>query len=463
MSSDYTLENLGWGAALRSGQRVVSEDGECRVIQFAGDAMALVEEDEAFDRHQLRWMLWHHARDLLRSYSELRAEYLDWPGPAMVGTAQITRGESAKRGGALKIVFPQSAKTLCRRDYHPLGKVDREPIYRVVKCHQSMGKPVEVWRKSGKRALYHLVNKCGSYWQCPVCSHRIVMGRREELKQAFEALTGRGGMGYLVTLTVPHSPANRLEDLLRQVLYAREHLNHSAWAKRVDRRPGKRSPDRLGHKYLGRIRALEVTWSLTGGWHPHIHELWVFASMLDDIELRVFADLPSAWGDCCEAWWLDRPSEERGVDVRPIVSNADYLAKFGVNERRWGLEKELASSGHKSTSHGPWTLLELSMYGDDIARGKYIEYVRAMHAIQPSAIHVSQNLNYAIKQLGLTLRDDDTLSKVIESEAELLMELSVDDYRFIAANGLYSTILRLAETGGPDVVRDFINRNNKGV
>lgn len=88
--SDYTLENLGWGTALRSGQRVISEDGECRVIRFTGDAMALVSEDEAFDRHQLRWMLWHHARDLLRPYSELRAEYVDWPGPATVGTAQIT-------------------------------------------------------------------------------------------------------------------------------------------------------------------------------------------------------------------------------------------------------------------------------------------------------------------------------------------------------------------------------------
>lgn len=462
MSSDYTLENLGWGAALRSGQRVVSEDGECRVIQFAGDSMSLVSEDESWERHQLRWMLWHHVRDLLRPYSEFRAEFFDWPGPAVVGTAQILQAESSKRRGSLRIVLPKKAKSLSRRDYHPSGKVDREPLFRVVKCHQLMGKPVEVWRRTGKRALYHLVNKCGSYTQCPICSHRIVMGRREELKQAFEALTGRGGMGYLVTLTVPHSPANLLEDLLRQVLYARELLNHSGWAKRVDRKPGKRSPDRLGHKYLGRIRALEITWSLSGGWHPHLHELWVFSSELTDIELSVFSDLPSAWGDCCESWWLGRPSAERGVDVRRIVSNVDYLAKFGVSERRWGLEKELASSGHKTKSHSPWSLLELSMFGDEIARGKFLEYVRAMYAVQPSAIHISQNLNYAIKQLGLTLRDDDTLSKVVESEAELLMELSVEDYRFISANGLHSLILRLAETGGPEVVRNFIN-SKKGV
>lgn len=460
MSSDYTLENLGWGAALRSGQRVVSEDGECRVVQFVGDSMALVSEDESWERHQLRWMLWHHARDLLRPYSELRAEYMDWPGPALVGTAAIAHGDSSRRDGPLRIVLPQSAKSFCRRDYHPLGKIDREPIYRVVKCHQSMGKPVEVWRKSGKRALYHEVNKCGS-GQCPVCGHRITMGRREELKQAFEALRGRGGIGYLVTLTVPHTPANRLDDLLRQMLYARDRLNHSGWAKRVERKPGKRSPDRLGHKHIGRIRALEVTWSQSGGWHPHLHELWVFTSLLDDIELGVFADLPAAWGDCCEDWWLDRPSDDRGVDVRPIIGNAEYLAKFGA-ERRWGLEKELASSGQKSKSHGPLSLLELSMYGDLVARSNYLHYVRAMHAVQPSSIHVSANLNYALKQLGLTLRDDDTLSKVIESEAELLMELSVDDYRYISTNGLYSTILRLAETGGPDVVRDFINRQ-KGV
>lgn len=459
-AESYTLDSLGWGAALRSGQRVISEDGECRVVQFSGDFMSLVTEDEAFERHNLRWMLWHHARELLRPFSELRSEFFDWPGAALAGTSKIEIGDFGK--GGLKLILPTTKKIMTRRDYHPLGKVDREPIFRVIKCHQSMGKPVEVWQKTGKRALFHLVNKCGSFLQCPVCSHRIVMGRREELKQAFESLVGRGGMGYLITLTVPHSRSDLLEDLLRQMLYARDRLNNSAWAKRVERKPGKRSPDRLGHKYIGRIRSLEMTFSVEAGWHPHLHELWVFNAPLSQVELSVFDGLPLAWADCCEDWWLRRPSVLHGVDIRPIFNNAEYLSKFSLNERRWGLEKELASSGQKSKSHSPWALLELSMFGDRLARSKFLEYAQAMHSVQPSSIHVSGNLNYAIKQLGLTLRDDDTLSKIIESEAELLMEISVEDYRIISSKNLFTTVLRLAETGGPELVRNFIN-SKRGV
>lgn len=288
------------------------------------------------------------------------------------------------------------------------------------------------------------------------------MGRREELKQAFESLVVRGGMGYLITLTVPHSRSDFLEDLLRQMLYARDRLNNSGWAKRVERKPGKRSADRLGDKYVGRIRTLEVTFSVEAGWHPHLHELWVFNAPLSQVELSVFDGLPSAWADACEDWWLRRPSVLHGVDIRPIFNNAEYLSKFSLNERRWGLEKELASSGQKSKSHSPWALLELSMYGDRLARSKFLEYAQAMHSVQPSSIHVSGNLNYAIKQLGLTLRDDDTLSKIIESEAELLMEISVEDYRIISSKNLFTTVLRLAETGGPEAVRNFIN-TRKGV
>ena len=463
---DYV--GLGWGGIPLSGDRVISDDGSVGVVKIdkLGN-LTIVDPDVGLSRWALRWMLWRCARDLLRPYSRIVSEHRDWPdkyaSPAKWDVDYRT-GLDVVPGSAYRPLRLVPGKPglvpVLGRDFDPIGRQDREPVFRVLKCHNGSGEAPEIWRGTGdlgqRRALFHKVQKCGEFWVCPVCSHRITMGRREELRQAFgTTVTAHGGVAYLVTFTVPHSPADLLEDLLRQMLYARERLsNGSAFQNVLKRKPGKRTPARLGHKYWGRIRSLEIKWSPSGGWHPHLHEAWIFSEPLTTAELSVFDALPDAWADCCEDWWLRRPGKN-GTDVRPIYDNAEYLAKFD-SDRTWGAQYELAAGNAKS-GLGPWALLEGAMYGDSIARGKFLEYAHAMRSVSPSSIHMGGKIRWAMKVSGQLVRSDDDLATRIESDAELITTLTKSQYRWITETGSFSTVLQLAEAGA-DVLQDFLSQ-----
>ncbi|MBB5202813.1 hypothetical protein HNQ51_000106 [Inhella inkyongensis] len=462
------MVDLGWsGLAWRDGQELVSDAGQVRVLRVVEGGLSLVDRDISDTRWSLRWMLFHHARELLRAYSELRAEHRDWPKVyAPPFTYQLSEEPPAHLRQPLgPVVLTKKAnrsKPVLGRDFSPFGELDREPVFRVMTCHQSLSADVEVWRDSRNkgRALFHQVVKCGDFWRCPVCSHRITMGRRAEITDIYNQVAGPGkGVGYLVTFTVPHSRLDRLDDLLRQMLYARDRLGESGWGKRLTREPGKtaKTQDRLGDLYIGRMRTLEITWSTANGWHPHLHEMWVFEREIPAARQGLFERLPEAWGDACEDWWLRRPGAT-GVDMRRIYSNAEYLAKFGGEGRRWGAEYELAAGHGKTKSVGPWTLLENSMYGDQVSRAAFLEYAFALKAVSPSSVHIGGRLAYAIRQLGLTASDDGDLADRLGSDAELLTTISPKEFKLIARQRAFDTFLRLVESAGSEAALQWLER-----
>lgn len=458
--------DLGWSdLAWRDGQQVVTDGGALQVLKITDGGPMLSDLDVADSRFSLRWMLFHHARDVLRPFWEWRPEFMDWPKPFAAPYCHELQDEppqalSFPRGPvSLKLKAKRSAPVL-GRDFSPIGQVDREPVFRVLTCHGSLGGEVEVWRDGGKkgRALFHNVVKCADFWRCPICSHRITMGRRREIADIYNQVAGRGeGVAYLVTFTVPHQRADRLEDLLRQMLYARDRLADGAWGKSLTRPAGKtkKTAYRLGDIFVGRMRTLEITWSSANGWHPHIHEMWVFDREVPADRRSLFDRLPDAWADCCEDWWLRRPGAN-GVDMRRMYGNAEYLSKFGGEKRNWGAEYELAAGHGKTRTVGPWTLLENSLYGDEVSRAAFIEYAFALRAVSPSSVHVGGRLAYAIKQLGLTASDDTQLAARLGSDAELLATLSSSEFRQIAQHKALDVFLRLVESAGHEAALQWV-------
>lgn len=460
------MVDLGWSdLAVRDGQELVSDSGQVRVLRVGDGGLSIVDKDVADSRWSLRWMLFHHVRDVLRGFSDIRPEYRDWPAPFAPRTTLDLQDEPpaflrVPSGPVSFAVKRHRGKAVLGRDFDPFGQVDREPVYRVMTCHQNLSADVEIWRdsKAKGRALFHHVVKCGDFWRCPVCSHRITMGRRAEIAEIYNQVAGPGkGVGYLVTFTVPHSRADRLDDLLRQMLHARERLGEGAWGKRLTRPAGKtaKTQDRLGDIYVGRMRTLEITWSAANGWHPHLHEMWVFEGEIPASRQGLFERLPEAWADACEDWWLRRPGAN-GVDLRRIYSNAEYLAKFGGESRSWGAEYELAAGHGKTKTVGPWTLLENSMYGDQVSRAAFLEYAFALKAVSPSSVHVGGRLAYAIRQLGLTASDDGELASRLGSDAELLATISPKEFKLIARHKAFDGFLRLVETAGSEVALQWL-------
>jgi len=459
--------DLAW----RDGQQVVTDSGALQVLRITDAGPMLADRDIGDSRFSLRWMLFHHARDLLRGFWEWRSEFFDWPKPYCSPTVLnlVDEPPSFLSFPAGPVSFERKERRSAPvqgKDFSPVGDIDREPIFRVCLCHGSLGSDVEVWRDAGKRgrALFHQVVKCGDFWRCPVCSHRITMFRRREIADIYNQVAGRGnGVAYLVTFTVPHHRNDRLDDLLRQMLYARDRLADGAWGKSLTRPAGKteKTAYRLGDIFVGRMRTLEITFSSSNGWHPHLHEMWVFQEEVPASRKALFDRLPEAWADACEDWWLRRPGVN-GVDMRRMYSNAEYLAKFGGEGRSWGPEYELAAGHGKTRTVGPWTLLENSLYGDEVSRQAFIEYAFALKAVSPSSVHVGGRLAYAIRQLGLTASGDAQLAARLGDDAELLATLSKKEFRLIAQYKGFDTFLRLIESAGHEVaikwVRDLEGR-----
>lgn len=198
---------------------------------------------------------------------------------------------------------------------------------------------VEVRRRQDGTAYFAGVVRCGSVWECPVCSARIAAHRAGELRVAVGAHRAAGGGCYLLTLTTPHDQGDDLRHLRQAVA--------DAWRFVCSGRAWLRWKERVG--YVGTVRAAEATIG-PNGWHPHLHVL-------------VFTQAPLAEADraAWEAWIYERwakkiaqsgyrtPSREHGVKLAESHQD-DYIAKLGLAD-------EVASGAFKSGRDGRRTPL----------------------------------------------------------------------------------------------------------
>lgn len=270
---------------------------------------------------------------------------------------------------------------------------------RVCWCHRTIvnaSADVGVFRvKNGSNARFSGISTCGSVWHCPVCAAKITEARREELQEAMVSHVTQEGAAYLLTLTFPHEADHPLQELMDRFAKALKTFKESDTYKRILGKDGSASR-------LGSVRSLEVTVSLENGWHPHTHDLIFCArngleEQMFDGGLRMDAEgnldsspiqeLKSAWvkqlfraglGEQSKLTWM----MERGLNVRGGEYAAQYIAKFGRDER-WGASSELTRPHSKIgaayeeggiTHFTPFQLLTWAMNGDGWAVHRFREY-----------------------------------------------------------------------------------------
>lgn len=174
---------------------------------------------------------------------------------------------------------------------------------------------------------------CGSVWECPTCQMLIKSTRAGEVSYAVES-HGRQRVA-LLSLTLAHGMGDDLKEI-------RAGLSN-AWRRTIRGSPWRRFKERLG--VWGTVRALEVTHG-PNGWHPHLHILLLLKDEIPPAELgqldgdavwRPHGDtsgfqwLVERWGDAVETELgaSARPSDRRGVDLRPC-SSSNYITKLGL-------------------------------------------------------------------------------------------------------------------------------------
>ena len=316
-------------------------------------------------------------------------------------------------------------------------------LFRLVKCMRTpYGASVDVLHvPEHGSAVYRGLTTCGSPWWCPVCSSKIAMRRRDELRQAIAEHERRGGCVALVTYTIRHKHGDDLANMLRDMSAARVELKSGKSAVSLAARFG----------IAGSVRALEVTHGVNG-WHPHYHELLFLAGVIDPLKLRQV--LLSRWGVAVVDAGL-RDITEHGVDVQMAdLLVADYVTKYG-HERAWGVESEITLGRMKQGRYQGQTPIQLlaGYYdGDQAAGDLWLEYARVLKGQR--ALWWSQGLRAA---LGLCEEKTDAeIASDRDAFGVLLAALNRDQWRRVLANDARAELLHVASSGDVSALWAFL-------
>lgn len=164
-----------------------------------------------------------------------------------------------------------------------------------------------------KGVAYQVSRSCRSPWICPVCSSRYQWAQSLRVADALSAAFSQGVSVVLATFTVPHKRGDKLSDLLSGTSSAYRSMMR---ARSVSRRF--KELDLVGH-----IRAWDIVWSPTAGWHPHLHNLYFFRNDPDAAVLE--SEFWHAW-EPRVARELGVSASRRAMDVRIVRPDADVPA-----------------------------------------------------------------------------------------------------------------------------------------
>lgn len=216
------------------------------------------------------------------------------------------------------------------------GQDAARPNSNVSKCGRIRIKAlgVEVCGRGDGSAFFRGVVRCGSVWECPVCSAAVTSHRAAELRLMVGAHRATGGGCYLLTLTTPHDQGDELKHLRQTVA--------NAWRFVCSGRSWLRWKDTIG--YVGTVRSAEATVG-PNGWHPHLHVLLFTKAPIPPAMAALFESyVYERWAKKIQAAGYRRPSLEHGVRLTESHDD-DYIAKLGLAD-------EVASGAFKQGREG---------------------------------------------------------------------------------------------------------------
>jgi hypothetical protein len=207
----------------------------------------------------------------------------------------------------------------------------------------------------------------------------------------------------MLTLTASHTRDHALGELVTR------HANASQILFR--QRAVRETMEAVG--IIGRVTAVEVTFGLGAGWHPHRHILLLASREIDVASVGdMFA---REWNQACAKSGLVA-SLERGVDLQGGDAAACYLAKLGYEVA--GALGGVGKVGRMDGRYGPWQLLAHSLAGHAWAGHAFTEYAYTMRG--------KRQLTWSrgLKQLlAIDETTDETLAEMPETEADNLLAM----------------------------------------
>jgi hypothetical protein len=310
-------------------------------------------------------------------------------------------------------------------------------------------------------------------WSCAVCSAKVSERRAEDLSKGTRTWRERGGLLFLVTLTLKHSATDPLlipgwtdcipwapgkqkkvpaSGVLGDLMQASYLLRTGGWWTRFQERYGL-GKDGVGNVQGGTVRSLEVT-DGAHGWHPHLHVLFF---------VKFGADVSAFTSELRDRWLAVTAkvgryaSRDWGVDVRSANEEiAAYLAKFG-KEQFWTVAREMSKSSSKNAYGSGRSMNELLeafvLIGDRRAGARWREYALAFKGKNQ---HVYSPGLRALLGLVADEKTDEELAAESMEDSVVLALLDMAAWRVVLANDARGELCDVASSCDPALVRSFL-------
>ena len=211
---------------------------------------------------------------------------------------------------------------------------------------------------------------CGNVWMCARCSEAKSYARRQQINIAADTWLAEKLPLYMLTLTVPHTATDRLEDLLAAKSEAWKAVTNDR-AFRLMRQSG---------VLAGYIAVMQIKFrrppARTRGWHVHMHVVLFLSDELsteqrDDFEKSA----RSAWRGALIRAGLATPlSSEHGSDLRRISANfgiGHYLSateRFVPGEDLEAISTAGLTNEDRLVSHDAKSQLPMELFYDFLRR-----------------------------------------------------------------------------------------------
>lgn len=294
-----------------------------------------------------------------------------------------------------------------------------------------------VWKndETGK-ARYTGLMTCGSRWVCPVCAAKKAVQSANEIKAG---LAGGHYKTYLVTYTLQHKLGDRLDTLIADLNECIAYMRNGAKRKRFD--------DAFGS--IGFIRSLEVRYSHTTGWHPHIHELLICKPHDGNQSQAIHEKIIGKGGYGSKLADKGYLVNQFTVDVRTNEDCAtgnvidDYLTKSSIELELTGNEQK------QGASLSPFQLLHAyETTGDCLYQERFEEYSLATAG--------KQQTRWSKGLRNLLQCDEEEEEKESSEMEQLLATLDRTEWQKICEMSLRATLLDKAEKLSPARFRQWL-------
>lgn len=328
-------------------------------------------------------------------------------------------------------------KTITDRYICLSGARDLMPFSRTAKCNRlSCGCDISVLKNiEFNKTAYSGLQTCGSVWACPVCSAKVSERRKNEVVQALDSHLASAGELYFITFTFRHSRNDDLEELKTKFREALKFLRESKSYKKYKKMVG----------YSGLIRALEVTWGQSNGWHPHTHEIVLADKKVSfqSIKRLLFPE----WVKSCEKAGLAAPSFRRGIDVQGGEKAGSYITKYG---------NELAKSHTKKARGDRYTPFDLlrsySFDSNDLHGVKFLEFAKSMQGARQ--LYWTNGLK---DRFGINDKSDDVLAKENQENMFLLGEIKLEKWRSVVKYNAVASVLIMSRSHDFENIIAFVD------